>query len=155
MDTWATSSLTPQIVVRLGDDPDLCERTFPMDLRRRRTTSFGRGCLDGAALAARDGLAAVVNAAISGGVLDPDRKKMSKVEGNVVTPMGCSRSTVPMRRYWAANGRPGVDTAFDPARWKSGARLAIKLPERVEVRARACRRRRSAGHARPSGRRHV
>ena len=33
MDTWATSSLTPQIVCGWPDDPDLFRQTFPMDLR--------------------------------------------------------------------------------------------------------------------------
>ena len=33
MDTWATSSLTPQIVSGWERDPDLFARTFPMDLR--------------------------------------------------------------------------------------------------------------------------
>jgi valyl-tRNA synthetase len=33
MDTWATSSLTPQIVTGWERDPDLFSRTFPMDLR--------------------------------------------------------------------------------------------------------------------------
>ena len=33
MDTWATSSLTPQIAARWGTDPDLFARVFPMDLR--------------------------------------------------------------------------------------------------------------------------
>src|SRR5690606_2988453 len=33
MDTWATSSLTPQIACRWEIDPDLFARTFPMDLR--------------------------------------------------------------------------------------------------------------------------
>ena len=33
MDTWATSSLTPQIAAGWEDDPDLFARAFPMDLR--------------------------------------------------------------------------------------------------------------------------
>ncbi|MDG4784571.1 valine--tRNA ligase [Micromonospora sp. WMMD1102] len=129
MDTWATSSLTPQIVGGWLDDPDLYARVFPMDLRPQgqeiiRTWLFAtvvRAHLEAGVLPWRD-------AVLSGWILDPDRKKMSKSRGNVQTPMGLLDEHGPDAvRYWAANGRPGTDLAFDPGQIRIGRRLATKL----------------------------
>jgi valyl-tRNA synthetase len=129
MDTWATSSLTPQIAGLAGEDPDLFARVFPMDMRPQahdiiRTwlfTTILRSHLDQDALPWRV-------AALSGWVLDPDRKKMSKSKGNVLTPMHLLQEHgADAVRYWAANGRPGTDTAFDAQQMKVGRRLAVKL----------------------------
>ena len=129
MDTWATSSLTPQIAADWLGDPDLFARVFPMDLRPQahdiiRTwlfTTVLRSELE-------HGTLPWSHTAISGFVTDPDRKKMSKSKGNVITPMEFLKEFGSDGvRYWAANVRPGGDGIFDVGEIKVGRRLAIKM----------------------------
>ncbi len=129
MDTWATSSLTPQIATGWPADEDLIGRVFPMDLRPQAHEII-RTWLFYTVLRSHDeaGVLPWRHAAISGWILDPDRKKMSKSKGNAVTPMDLLREHgADAVRYWATSARLGVDTAFDLAQIKIGRRLAIKI----------------------------
>jgi valyl-tRNA synthetase len=139
MDTWATSSLSPQIAAgwhgdtELGDtelgDTELFDKIFPMDVRPQgqdiiRTWLFStvvRAHLEHDSIPWK-------HAAISGWILDPDRKKMSKSKGNAQTPEDVVvQHGADALRYWAASARLGTDAAYDTGQMKVGRRLAIKV----------------------------
>ena len=128
-DTWFTSSLTPQISSHWSLDEARHAKLFPADVRPQaheiiRTWAFytiAKGLLHEDTLPWK-------HVMISGWILDPDRKKMSKSVGNIMTPLPLlEKYTTDAGRYWAASARLGVDTAFDENVWKIGKRLVTKL----------------------------
>jgi valyl-tRNA synthetase len=129
LDTWFTSSLTPQISSRWLLDPVRHRQLFPADIRPQsheiiRTWAFYtivKAMLHEDAIPWR-------HVVVSGWILDPDRKKMSKSKGNVVTPAHLlDEWTADGVRYWAAGARLGTDTAFDDKVFKVGKRLVTKI----------------------------
>ncbi len=129
MDTWATSSLTPQLMSHWGIDNERHAKLFPMDIRPQsheiiRTWAFYtilKGWMHSNEIPWK-------NVVISGWILDPDRKKMSKSKGNTVTPQHLlDEYSSDAVRYWAGRARLGVDTAFDDKVFKTGRKLVTKI----------------------------
>ena len=128
-DTWFTSSLSPQMVARWGEEGDQMNSLFPADIRPQsheiiRTWAFytiAKALLHQESVPWR-------NVIISGWVLDPDRKKMSKSKGNVVTPVETlDRFGADAVRYWSASFRLGSDATHDESIFKIGGKLVTKI----------------------------
>lgn len=129
LDTWATSSLSPQVASKWILDPERHQKLFPMDMRPQghdiiRTWAFYT--IVKAYLHEKE--VPWYNVVLSGWILDPDRKKMSKSQGNVVTPEPLiDQFGADAVRYWAARARLGVDTSYDEQVFKVGKKLVTKI----------------------------
>ncbi|MBP5296413.1 MAG: valine--tRNA ligase [Bacteriovoracaceae bacterium] len=129
MDTWATSSVSPQLTTHWPWDQDRHQKLFPMDVRPQsheiiRTWAFYTIVKS----LYHEGKVPWHHVCISGWILDPDRKKMSKSKGKTITPESfIDQYTADAVRYWAAKARPGVDTAFDEKQFKIGQKILNKL----------------------------
>lgn len=136
MDTWATSSLTPQIN-SLAINDKLCadpansryREIYPFDVRPQaheiiRTWAFYtivKSHFHANSIPWQ-------NLMISGWCLAADKTKMSKSKGNVITPKALIvEKGADVVRYWASTSKLGVDTAYSEELFKSGKKLITKL----------------------------
>jgi len=129
MDTWATSSLTPQLMSNWTLDDTKHASVFPYDIRPQSHEIIRTWAFYTIAKAwMHEGQIPWKHVAISGWVLDPDRKKMSKSKGNVVTPTHLLEEfSADAVRYWATKAKLGADTAFDEGVFGIGKKLVTKL----------------------------
>ena len=134
MDTWATSSISPQlnsqaINSKYAIDLNRHKKLYPADMRPQaheiiRVWAFYtiiKSYL-------HEETIPWSNLMISGWCLAADKTKMSKSKGNVVTPIDLIEDKgADAIRYWAANSKLGADIAYSEEVFKLGNKLINKL----------------------------
>lgn len=134
MDTWATSSISPQLSSKgisseISFDKQRHEKLFPADLRPQaheiiRTWAFYTIVKS----ALHQNSIPWKNLMISGWCLAADKTKMSKSKGNVVTPTSLiEEKGSDIVRYWASTLHLGADTAYSEEVFKIGQKLITKF----------------------------
>lgn len=135
MDTWATSSISPQLSSRsinaefADGSAERHAKLFPADLRPQaheiiRTWAF----YTVVKAHLHENTIPWKNLMISGWCLASDKTKMSKSKGNVVTPVELIRDKgSDVVRYWSSTSKLGADTAFSEDVLKIGKKLVNKL----------------------------
>jgi len=129
LDTWMTSSLTPQINSRWAEDPKFHKKLFPMALRPQAHdiitlwafNTIVKAYFHNKSLPWKDIM-------ISGHALDPKGRKMSKSLGNAIDPVEMvEKYSADMLRYWAAAGSLGDDLPFQEKEFISGKKFLTKV----------------------------
>jgi valyl-tRNA synthetase len=130
MDTWATSSETPEINARWGEEPGPTRCQIPMSLRPQahdiiRTWAFYtivKSWIHFRDIPWRDVM-------MSGHVQAPGRVKISKSKGNAPTDPRemIEKNGADATRYWALSGTLGNDYIYNEDDFKQGRRLCVKL----------------------------
>ena len=129
LDTWATSSLTPLISSRWGEDAGSHARLFPADLRPQAHEIIRTWAFYTIAKAwMHESNIPWFNIALSGWVVTSDHAKMSKSDGGTVAPeILLKKYAADALRYWSGKAKLGQDTVYDESVFKVGMRLVTKL----------------------------
>jgi len=127
MDTWATSSLTPQIAANLI--PERYDDIYPMSLRPQAHDIITFWLFN---TVVKSQLHNKFNPwkdiAISGHAQDPHGKKMSKSKGNVVEPQKMiEKYSADALRFWAAGSKLGEDLPFQEKDLVTANKFITKL----------------------------
>jgi len=128
LDTWATSSLTPDIAVELFGK-DLHNKLFPMSLRPQAHDIITFWLFNTVVKSYFHHKNIPWNAVmISGWALDPRGKKMSKSKGNVIDPKETiAKFSADSLRFWAAGSRLGDDLPFQEKDLATGSKFTTKI----------------------------
>ncbi len=129
MDTWATSSLSPQLAVERYRGRPFYKRLYPMNLRPQAHDIITFWLFN---TVVKSQLHNNVNpwhdVVISGHALDPHGKKMSKSKGNIVEPQDMIKNfSADALRFWAAGSKLGDDLPFQEKDLFTGLRFTTKL----------------------------
>lgn len=129
MDTWATSSLTPQIAIELVKGTKSYKKLFPMTLRPQAHDIITFWLFN---TVVKSQMHYQKNpwkdCMISGWALDSKGKKMSKSKGNVIEPQEILKKyNADCLRFWAGGSRLGEDVWFSEKDFITGQRLIVKL----------------------------
>lgn len=134
LDTWATSSISPQlssgaITQEYALDYARHQKLYPADLQTHaheivRTWDF---CSLVKSMYHENQLP-WKHVMLCGWILAADKTKMSKSLGNVVTPEHLLQTKgADVVRYWASTARLGMDSAYSEETLKIGSKLITKL----------------------------
>lgn len=129
MDTWATSSVSPQLSSHYGIDEERHKKLFPADMRPQAHEIIRTWAYYTIAKALlHENTIPWKNVVVSGWCLAEDKSKMSKSKGNVITPVPLVESkSADVVRYWASTSSLGADTAYSEDVLKIGNKLVNKL----------------------------
>jgi valyl-tRNA synthetase len=129
LDTWATSSLTPQLATELFKGKKIYDKLFPMSIRPQAhdiITFWLFNTLVKSQL--HYGKNPWKDVVISGHALDPRGKKMSKSKGNVVEPqLVLEKYSSDALRFWAAGSKLGDDLPYQEKDLVTGQKFITKL----------------------------
>ncbi|MFP4112538.1 MAG: valine--tRNA ligase [Candidatus Woesearchaeota archaeon] len=127
LDTWATSSLSPQLAVE--QFPQIKDKLYPMDLRPQAHDIITFWLFNTVVKSQlHNDVNPWKNAMISGWALDPKGKKMSKSKGNAIAPQTMiEKYSGDALRYWASTAKLGEDVPTQDKDFQNGQKLVTKL----------------------------
>ncbi len=128
LDTWATSSLTPQIAVQLVKDPKIRKKLFPMSLRPQAHEIISFWAFNTIVKSYFHEKNIPWKNIMISGFVTLEGEKMSKSKGNVIEPqIVLEKYGADALRFWAASSKLGEDYDYQEKELVSGSRTVTKL----------------------------
>jgi valyl-tRNA synthetase len=129
LDTWATSSLTPDIAAELFKDKKIFKKLLPMSLRPQAHDIITFWLFNTVVKSYfHHKTIPWEEVMISGWALDPHGKKMSKSKGNIVDPRETIKKySADAIRFWAAGSKLGDDLPYQEKDLVTGQKFTTKI----------------------------